>query len=1497
LPDLCLPLVPYLKKGAKMRHYCRPSVEAQMYFMTFAVLLAPWLERVMEPCSFGNRWFRGVYRKTLSDQKSAWTARRFALEDKNAYQPYPRAYGLFRRVAHWTSQAMVGEKRDDTATAGHKAWAPSPDDYAEGSLPAFVRSEWWRKASLAKGDTERGYWAEIDLELAYPSIAIDKLRVCLEEIVEVEVAPVAEFLDYPLDIMRQIERLQVRLDLVQDLCAALQGVTYETSDAPGDLWLPPDVQQTMPRGSGEDHPGLPTGLMISGLLLNAYLYPVDKVMMEWCDCKPEGRHEGQAAFLRFADDMRVMATSPETLFKGIDTLWQAICCIGSKECGDVYLSRPDQLNASNLRINLAKLGPEPVRQIVEEYLLAEGWQENPKTSQLSLPEVNRQDSTVKLSSPQSLSTWWKKRKCSAHIDALDRKALTEGYLNAFVTHLVERMSELGSESLDERFGAQARQRLTDLHQLVRFEIDDKQVRADTRLAFGTGKLVRAWLPEHDVDEDRLLIREIRESVSLALHQAPWKTSLWRAVLRAAVRRPCGGEGESEKDEKTAERWLRSQLELIQHPLRVEKRTQGHGNAWWSLWPEEGPAIAGDTEAKRKHQALSAHRAAFWYALRDTLTEIDRAIEATQSMHDEQIEVGKREWSSRNWTFRALPQESLVSTRSWLARLDVWCALLYPSEELSLHRASFDQVKLTRYETEALSLAVLCTQAPLIFLAAMHDAGNEIDDKVTSASLCDGSVSSWAGWVVEQTGASDDKLRHWVKLLLPVSQTSAWKWPDHAYELVRLVPDSKRSKLFLSRFRSIAMADHAAAVRRLRQLRMQRSFPEAAHEVLRAQAHERLDQLYDVIENPSHQKKGDFWLLREYAWVRQALLGYNDPGVKKNKADRFSLHRLLWGAPWSHQHAARWRIEPAGVTTVGLPLRIACHLLEHVLRRYPESPGSFIGDPPVWLLNNAGSPSPRSWLAAGRRCQFGVDEWSDFEARAVPVTESSSRSACKWWVHCPAPADRRESWEVLPHPLYLMPGILPSEMDAHEYDRWCHLLLFLTAVQGDEKMLDILFEWGAGSIPFEERWHWRHHIHMPQVFWKEFERLCRRAFGRSDIREEDSVYMAESEGVLTALQKINTAPLRPLDFRWERVDIQLTEKDPWDLPVAVLPYGHVSAQMHEKVATELAEQFSVRMGQISEHPNWKTIVQRGLRLDRKEIQAIMRQVSAVFLHEAGAGKNGSDVLGGEMVVLPEATLPNSERKTIMDWARQSRRAVLAGCFWRTLGTVVPPHIAFKSNRVYLSNEALLALPLSSNGDDDWAPVRQFTIQKPMPAHLEFGLARALSPKADPDRSWHMNMGARWYLFAHPRWGKFTVAICSDLIDPAPWNNLRGEIQHLITCAYNKDVDLYEAMTWVRAYENFTNVVLVNHGEYGGSFVWTPKHKGKKEVVKLRGTQLNLIADVVLPVKDLVTAQKHGVEYAIAKAEKDWCGSGQLSFGIGCEKVKDFKAPPPGYLSRG
>ena len=69
-----------------------------------------------------------------------------------------------------------------------------------------------------------------------------------------------------------------------------------------------------------------------------------------------------------------------------------------------------------------------------------------------------------------------------------------------------------------------------------------------------------------------------------------------------------------------------------------------------------------------------------------------------------------------------------------------------------------------------------------------------------------------------------------------------------------------------------------------------------------------------------------------------------------------------------------------------------------------------------------------------------------------------------------------------------------------------------------------------------------------------------------------------------------------------------------------------------------------------------------------------------------------------------------------------------------------------------------------------------------AHIDSG-----SPKCV---CWSILKGRRWYRFLHPEWGDFTIAICSDLLDSAPWRSLRGELLHAFTVAFNKNVDLYE-----------------------------------------------------------------------------------------------------------
>ena len=155
------------------------------------------------------------------------------------------------------------------------------------------------------------------------------------------------------------------------------------------------------------------------------------------------------------------------------------------------------------------------------------------------------------------------------------------------------------------------------------------------------------------------------------------------------------------------------------------------------------------------------------------------------------------------------------------------------------------------------------------------------------------------------------------------------------------------------------------------------------------------------------------------------------------------------------------------------------------------------------------------------------------------------------------------------------------------------------------------------------------------------------------------------------------------------------------------------------------------------------------------------------------------------------------------------------------------------------------------------------------------------------SWKMLRGQRWYRFVHPHWGDFTVAICADLIDSAPWRSFRGELLHLFMVAFNRNVDLFDSLTWVRAYETYVNVASVNHGKYGGSFVWTPRRSFGREVASLRGGELVVTADVELEVKDLLRSQRKGVKEAVRGSADDWRGKAKKP------STARFMAPPPGF----
>lgn len=1449
------PIIPYPKSGAILRHYTAPSVRDQVAFACFAVLLGPILDAQMSNFSFGNRWYRSVYKDAAKD---AWQLRPYELHRSTTYQPNRRSHGLFRRVCHWSASRLTNSTAEWNISESVEA------EYPESMLPPFVKPEWWQ-TKVSDSRLVKGFWAKLDLQLAYPSVRLSKLKEMLLLLVSEEhwtntneqyaaqFGGVTNSIDlygalggYPEHLRTPLTFNEpLRISLVDLLCQHLASIVYE-SEMRGDFWRPPHINNVLPSVLDESsEPGLPTGLLISGLLMNVYLNQFDNKMGSWLLMRKD---DSPCAFVRFADDIVLMSSDEKVLLEGLDEIWR-----GLAGDSDAVLGSPSKPNLTNLRINWSKVKPPALAAILTQYLKEQKIEKCKKCGHYKqLQQVNDVPTIV---------TWWHSHSKEKRFARMLRKtAIDADRLGPFVTFLVERLSDVGSTDVFERFGRKASERLTDLQELIRLQLEDDDVRLDTRLLFAANRLAKAWLSDETPNQVEVDIKQIRLSIQEAIFKAPWKFQLWSAVIRAGCRR---APRQIDTQNELATEWLQSILKVISY-------TSKDPRSWLRDWPEEEFSKKCRAEAchvedmveQWKHAYLSFLRTYFWRSIAESILTLSRV--AARIASDDAFEriYPIDGWTHEDWPFRILNEDQLEPVVSWLSDLDSWTEILYGTSESA-------SVKLFSWELDAITLAYMAaaTQHQLFDSVSNPDPTLQLPPQFTVPDLG------------EFQNTQTIALLRQHNRIAPTSKTAQ----RNVFQLPWLLT---------SKYSRSASAAISALLERA-EFSQQPSLLAIA---------EKLDVTHLLSENSTTFWQS--WLnltldsvakgvaslslfdLRTFSRARNLMLAQVN-GLERN--DR-TIQRFVWGDSWSTEDYKDWKLAWCHAPSLGIPPRISLQLFRQIVQeiqatKCPMEPAV----PETWVL----SEETAQIISAGRRVQFGLDKYDPDETVNTPLNLGQSNFA----------------FPNIPHPAFLLPQALRLvQKDSKKYRIWCAFLNFLAIAEGSERILDSFVSYGLGTLPFADRWSVRERIHLPVSVWRSLDKIRDWFTARDGWKDSPSktrILLLDLDAlqikfmIVDLLQSIGdviaencTFKLR--DFRWQQTDTLLTLTSGVEVPRAVLPWPSMdkSFELPEGVvATDTLMDLNVRIAQVQADIDWRRFYHDFPRLTRTEIQNIMRQVAQSFYSERLVAPDMSNQT--QLVIMPEVLLPIGEVNTVKSMVAQTGVSALVGIQHRPLTPSMRPRIGHRPRTLFFVNEALFAVPLSIGGTSRTQIVRDFYIRKPIPAHVETGLARALST---PQSTWRFLPGTNFYRMVHPNWGDFTVSICADLLDPAPWLALQGQILHLFMCAHNEDIELYECLTWVRAYENYVNVVSANHGSQGGSFAWSPKHRHHRLLASIKGANVFVLADITLPVHDLLIMQREGIEREINRRTVEWQALTETTTPDLATRLRDFKSPPPSFRNR-
>lgn len=204
--------------------------------------------------------------------------------------------------------------------------------------------------------------------------------------------------------------------------------------------------------------------------------------------------------------------------------------------------------------------------------------------------------------------------------------------------------------------------------------------------------------------------------------------------------------------------------------------------------------------------------------------------------------------------------------------------------------------------------------------------------------------------------------------------------------------------------------------------------------------------------------------------------------------------------------------------------------------------------------------------------------------------------------------------------------------------------------------------------------------------------------------------------------------------------------------------------------------------------------------------VTKHIEAQHLKKPNNGEREQDI---DLIVLPELAVHQDDLDVLIQLSRKTHAIIVAG-----LGFLNQPGIKGPNNC------AIWIVPRKHNGNR--SEIHRFQGKH----HMTIPEKKL---NIQPWRPYQLMLELSHPAFKEAPGFTLTAAICFDSTDIALSSDLRDKSHALLIPALNKDVNTFDSMVEALHYHMYQHVVLVNTGEYGGSYAMAPYNERHNRLI--------------------------------------------------------------------